>query len=155
MLTWPYVNEERDDKSFMGVERVSWGWNSSALFPKYKCVGNWDMKLALRLALVPWAGEVILLQLPRTTIPATLSSHAPPYSWSYTREIRWLQTATNELRFFVSLYMGFVFLMSRTLCKSSSVFNAAACPSFRCWLHNLHIAFSSPSIHSFELNLVY
>jgi hypothetical protein len=30
----------------MGVERVL-----SALFLKYKCVENWDMKLALRLAL--------------------------------------------------------------------------------------------------------
>jgi hypothetical protein len=51
MLTWHRVNEERDDKSFIGVERVSWGWNSSALFSKYKCVRNWDMKLAMRLAL--------------------------------------------------------------------------------------------------------
>jgi hypothetical protein len=25
MLTWHHVNEERDYKSFMGVERVSWG----------------------------------------------------------------------------------------------------------------------------------
>jgi len=24
---WHHINEERDDKSFMGVERVSWGWN--------------------------------------------------------------------------------------------------------------------------------
>jgi hypothetical protein len=41
----------------MGAERVSWGWNSSALFPKYKCVENWDMKLALRLALVVHINE--------------------------------------------------------------------------------------------------
>jgi hypothetical protein len=30
----------RDDKRFMGVERVSWGWNSSALFLKYGCIGK-------------------------------------------------------------------------------------------------------------------
>jgi hypothetical protein len=36
----------------MGAERVSWGWNSSALFPKYKCIGNRAMKSPLRLALV-------------------------------------------------------------------------------------------------------
>jgi hypothetical protein len=49
MLTWHCIDEERDDRSFMGVEIVSWGWNSSALFPKYKYVGN--MKLPLWLAL--------------------------------------------------------------------------------------------------------
>jgi hypothetical protein len=26
---WHHINEERDDKSFMGVKRVLWGWNSS------------------------------------------------------------------------------------------------------------------------------
>ena len=51
MLTWYCLDEEREDKSFMGVERVSRGWNSSALFPKYRCVGNWEMKPSLRLAL--------------------------------------------------------------------------------------------------------
>jgi hypothetical protein len=25
MLMWHYIYEERDDKSFMGAERVSWG----------------------------------------------------------------------------------------------------------------------------------
>ena len=25
MLTWHYLNEEREDKSFTGVERVLWG----------------------------------------------------------------------------------------------------------------------------------
>jgi hypothetical protein len=50
MLTWHCIDEERDDESFMGVERVSWGSNSSALFLKYKCVGNWAMKPPLRLA---------------------------------------------------------------------------------------------------------
>ena len=34
---WYYINEEIDDKSFMKVERVSWGWNSFVLFSKYKC----------------------------------------------------------------------------------------------------------------------
>jgi len=38
MLMWHRINKERDDKSFMGVERVSYGWNSSALFLKYGCV---------------------------------------------------------------------------------------------------------------------
>jgi hypothetical protein len=42
----------RDDKSLMGVERVSSPWNSSALFPKYGCVGNWIIKPPLRLALI-------------------------------------------------------------------------------------------------------
>jgi hypothetical protein len=51
MLMWHYINKERDDKSFMGVERVSWGWNSSALFSKSECVGNSDLKSPLRLAL--------------------------------------------------------------------------------------------------------
>jgi hypothetical protein len=27
MLTWHCIDKERDDESFMGVERVSWGWN--------------------------------------------------------------------------------------------------------------------------------
>jgi hypothetical protein len=49
---WHYIHEERDDKSFMEVERVSWGWNSSALFSKSGCVRNSDMKSPLRLALV-------------------------------------------------------------------------------------------------------
>jgi hypothetical protein len=49
MLTRHRVNEERDDKSFMGAERVS--RNSSTLFLKYKYVENWDIKLALRPAL--------------------------------------------------------------------------------------------------------
>jgi len=35
MLMWHYINKERDDKSFVGVERVSSLWNSSALFLKY------------------------------------------------------------------------------------------------------------------------
>jgi hypothetical protein len=48
---WHYINEERDDKSFMGVERVLWGWNSSVMFPKSECVGNSNMKSPLRLAL--------------------------------------------------------------------------------------------------------
>ena len=39
-----YLWREIDDKSFIGVERVPWGWNSSILFPKYGCVENWDMK---------------------------------------------------------------------------------------------------------------
>jgi len=39
MLMWCYINEERDDKSFMGVERVS------------SCVGNCVMKHPLRMAL--------------------------------------------------------------------------------------------------------
>ena len=43
-LTWHCIDKERDDESFMGVERVSWGWNSSALFSKYGRVGNWTMK---------------------------------------------------------------------------------------------------------------
>jgi hypothetical protein len=44
---------KRDDKSFMEVERVSWGWNSSVLFSKYGCIGNRVMKSPLRLALLP------------------------------------------------------------------------------------------------------
>jgi hypothetical protein len=51
MLMWHHINEERDDKSFMGAERISWGRNSSALFPKSECVENNDMKSPLRLAL--------------------------------------------------------------------------------------------------------
>jgi hypothetical protein len=49
ILMWHHINEERDDKSFMKVERVLWGWNSSALFPKSGCVGNSEMKSTLRL----------------------------------------------------------------------------------------------------------
>jgi hypothetical protein len=51
VLMWHRINEVRDDKSFMGVERVSWGWNSSALFSKYRCVENWVTKPPLRLVL--------------------------------------------------------------------------------------------------------
>jgi len=50
MLMWRYINEERDDKSFMGVERVSSPLNSYALFPKYGCVENCVMKLVLRMS---------------------------------------------------------------------------------------------------------
>jgi hypothetical protein len=39
-LTCHCIDEERGDESFMGVERVSWGRNASALFPKSGCVGN-------------------------------------------------------------------------------------------------------------------
>ena len=49
-LTWHCIDEERDDESFIGVERISWGWNSSALFSKYGCVRNWVMKPPLRPA---------------------------------------------------------------------------------------------------------
>jgi len=35
MLMWHCINEERDDKSFTGVERVS---SPSTLFPKYGCI---------------------------------------------------------------------------------------------------------------------
>ena len=34
-LTWHCIDEERDDESFIGVERVLWGRNSSARFLKY------------------------------------------------------------------------------------------------------------------------
>jgi hypothetical protein len=34
----------------MRVERVSWGWNSSALFPKFGRVENSDIKSPLKLA---------------------------------------------------------------------------------------------------------
>jgi hypothetical protein len=37
---WHRINEVRDDKSFIGVERVSWGLNFSALFLKYRYVEN-------------------------------------------------------------------------------------------------------------------
>jgi hypothetical protein len=47
---WYHINEEKDNKSFMEVERVLWGWNSSALFLKFGCVENSDMKFPLRLA---------------------------------------------------------------------------------------------------------
>jgi hypothetical protein len=35
MLMWHRIDKERDEESFMGVERASWRRNSSALFPKY------------------------------------------------------------------------------------------------------------------------
>jgi hypothetical protein len=47
---WHHIYEERDDKSFMGAERVSWGWNSFALFPKFRCARNNDIKSPLKLA---------------------------------------------------------------------------------------------------------
>jgi hypothetical protein len=37
---WHYIDEEKYDESFMGAEIVSWGWNSFALSPKYKCFEN-------------------------------------------------------------------------------------------------------------------
>jgi hypothetical protein len=40
MLIWHCIDHERDDENFMGVERVLWGRNSYALFPKYKWVRN-------------------------------------------------------------------------------------------------------------------
>jgi hypothetical protein len=42
---------KRDDKNFMGIERVSWGQNSCALFLKYRCMDNRAIKSPLRLAL--------------------------------------------------------------------------------------------------------
>jgi hypothetical protein len=51
ILMWHRINEERDNKSFMGVEIVSCGRNSSSLFLKSGCVGNCDMKSSVRLAL--------------------------------------------------------------------------------------------------------
>jgi hypothetical protein len=51
VLMWHCINEVRDDKSFIEIERVSWRWNYSALFSKYGCVRNWIIKLSLRLTL--------------------------------------------------------------------------------------------------------
>jgi hypothetical protein len=44
----------------MRVERVLWGWNSSTLFLKFRCVRNSDMKSPLRLALQPLKDESML-----------------------------------------------------------------------------------------------
>jgi len=48
-MTWHCINEERGAESFMGVETVSQGHNSSTPFPKYEYVENQDMKPPLRL----------------------------------------------------------------------------------------------------------
>jgi len=41
MLMWHYIKEESDDKSFMVVERVSWGMKLFyTVSKKYWCVEN-------------------------------------------------------------------------------------------------------------------
>jgi hypothetical protein len=36
MPPWHHINKKRDDKSLMGVERVS--WDKTAQFSKYGCI---------------------------------------------------------------------------------------------------------------------
>jgi hypothetical protein len=47
---WHHINEEKDDNSFIGVEKVSWDETLLHCFLKSRCFENSDMKSPLRLA---------------------------------------------------------------------------------------------------------